>query len=334
MRILLVGVGYRGYTPLYAQALASLGHTVTTYVGLRQHDLKTRLHRLAAVRIPNAVGARRDYLWSEQARFHAWLRRTEPAVDLALFANADRLANDEILHDLASRRIPSAVWLLDDVGTLSTSRLDFRSFDFHATFSGAQRPVLEAQFGRPVHYVAQGFAPIVFHPRRQPWVSALVLGAPYPSRRAAVQTLEDAEFPVEVAGRAWSRHLSASGLVHLHGDVSLEDSVGMSSNARLCVNGHRDREAGVSPRVFEIAAAGGVLVDDNPRTPEFFEPGAEMLSWSEPSEITESAQRLRRDRSAAAAMGQRARRRVLAEHTIDKRFVQLLNGWGLPATAG
>lgn len=328
MRILLIGVGYRGYTPLYARALSSLGHTVTTYIGLQQHDLKTRLRRLATVRLPNALGSQRDYLWSEQERFHGWLRRSRPAVDLALFANADRLANDDILHDLASRRIATAVWLLDEVGTLPTSRLDFRSFDYHATFSAPQAPILAARWGRPVDFVAQGFAPIEFSPRREPWASALVLGAPYPSRRAAVHALADASFLVTATGRAWAQHLESSAFIHVNGDVPLKESVAISSNARMCVNGHRDRQAGLSPRVFEIAAAGGVLVDDNPRSPEFFEPGVEMLMWSKPEEVAEHARRVQKDATAAASMGQRARRRVVAEHSIDKRFVQLLNGWG------
>jgi len=280
MRILLVGIGYRGYTPFYAQALRGLGHEVTTYVGTLQYDMLTRLHRLARVRIPSLLGVEREYSWSDQQRFLAWFRRTRPRVDLVLFANSDRLTTDETLQEMTDAGIPTGIWLLDDVELPVTAGVDFRLFAYHATFSAVQAPRLSEVWGREFLYVPQGFAPIPFQAATASWNSGLVLGNAYPSRRAAAEALLQAGYAVDVVGRTWPHHVTSSNALTIHKDVTLAQSLTMSSNSRICANGHRSTDAGVGPRVFEIAAAAGVLIDDNPRSPDFFEPDREMLTWA------------------------------------------------------
>lgn len=329
MRILLVGVGYRGYMPYYERALTGLGHEVIVYTGTRQYDVITRLHRVARVRAPALFGIERDYSWSEQQRFLAWYRRTRPVVDFALFVNSDRLLTDDILREIADAGIPSGIWLLDDIPDLADRRLDFGLFSRHASFSEVQAPILSSVWGRDFVYVPQGFAPIPFSAAAMPSESALVLGNAYPSRRTAADALNKAGYRVDVVGRTWRTHLTPSSDIRIHKDVTLAQSLAMSSGARLCGNGHRDRDAGVGPRVFEIAAAGGVLIDDNPRSPDFFEPGKEMLTWTRGDDVVEHALRLRREPALAARVATAAQRRVHAEHSIQRRFADLLSAWGM-----
>lgn len=330
MRILLVGIGYRDYPQTYANSLRALGHDVDLYVGLRQFDLVTRLHRLLRVRVPNLLGAHRDYLHSEQLRFRSFVRRLgSRRYDLALFANADRLATDAILSELSTKAALSGVWLLDDVGTIATSRLDLRSFDRLASFNERQARAIAENLERVVDFVPQGFASIASDGRASWSERPLFVGAPYPSRRDAALAVRAAGVPIEVVGRMWPSWVSPADDLLLTGDVTLGQSIAMSGRSRICVNGHRSPDTGVSPRVFEIGGAGGVIVTDNEHAPQFFEPGVEMLHWREPQEAAEHVVRLRREPLRAAELAHRAQARVLAEHTIPHRLVALLEGWGL-----
>lgn len=327
MHILLVGVGYRGYTETYERALKALGHRVTTYVGLRQYHLATRLRRVAQVRIPNLLGAKRNYLWSEQDGFSQWLRKSKTSFDLALFVNSDRLANDKTLAALSERGIASGIWLLDDIGTLPRYALDLRSFDFLASFNPVEARTQSESLGRVCDYVPQGFAPV---PEVSvPWSERpLIVGAPYPSRRLAAETLTTASIPVDLVGRMWPQWIEPSENARLFGDVSLAESVWMSAAGRICINGHRNPNTGVSPRVFEIGGAGGLIVTDNQRACDFLEPNREMLAWSNQDDLLEHVQRARREPAFARRIAAAGHKRVMAEHTIERRFQTLLAGWG------
>ncbi|MGW9631491.1 glycosyltransferase family protein [Agromyces sp. NPDC055520] len=324
-----MGIGYRGYTATYKQALTSLGHDVTFYVGLRQYDFLTRARRALTVSLPRAFGVQRDYLWSEQSRFQAFVRRNVSSFDLALFVNAERLANDETLYELSGLATASGVWLLDDFETLPRSALDFASFDHRATFNPSEAHSLTEALGIGFDYVPQGFAPIAAAPApATPSRRPLVLGAPYPSRRAAVRALVEAGVAVDVVGRLWPEWVSPSDWIEHQGEVSLACSISISGDARICVNGHRSPGTGVSPRVFEIGGAGGVIVSDGIHVPEFFEQGTEMIHWSHADELVELVMPFLRQPSLASAMAEQSRRRTLSEHTIAQRFSQLLSAWG------
>ena len=81
---------------------------------------------------------------------------------------------------------------------------------------------------------------------------------------------------------------------------------------------------GFSPatRVFEAAGAGACLITDQWEGIEYFlEPGTEVLVASDGNQVMEHLQNL--DEPRAKAIGSRARRRVLAEHTYAKRALQV-----------
>ena len=331
MRILLVALGYRGYAPFYARSLSALGHTVTTYVGLRPRNLGTRIRRTALVRIPAVFGRERSYLWSEQSRFGAYVRRRQDRFDLVLFVNAHSLATDEVLAHIGDQGTHSGLWLLDEVDTLATDGLSFSSFDRIATFSPSDVDTLTRSTGHECAVIPQGFVPIDWSPRSQAG-GALLLGAPYPRRRAAAESLIAAGCEVELVGRTWRDFDFAkdgSALVRRSGDVSLADSIAMSANARACVHAHRRADAGLSPRIFEIGGAGGLIITDNVHSPAHFEPGVEMLHWSEPDEAAEHVLRARRDPAAIRKIADAGRRRVHAEHGLDRRFAAMLTAWRL-----
>jgi spore maturation protein CgeB len=77
---------------------------------------------------------------------------------------------------------------------------------------------------------------------------------------------------------------------------------------------------GFSPptRVFEAAGAAACLITDRWKGLEmFFEPGREVLVAADGAEVAELVGGL--DPAHARAVGEAARRRVLAEHTYDRR---------------
>ena len=88
---------------------------------------------------------------------------------------------------------------------------------------------------------------------------------------------------------------------------------------------HPQMPTAVTQRVFDVPACGGmVLADDRPDLREHFEVGVEVLAWTTPEDAAAQARWILdrptvRDRMAAAA-----RRRVLAEHTLDHRVRRLL----------
>jgi spore maturation protein CgeB len=78
-----------------------------------------------------------------------------------------------------------------------------------------------------------------------------------------------------------------------------------------------------SGRLFEAAACGVPVISDYwEGLSDFFEPGREILVASTADEVKEA---LALDKRELAAVGNAARDRVLAEHTAERRGMQLLS---------
>jgi len=87
----------------------------------------------------------------------------------------------------------------------------------------------------------------------------------------------------------------------------------------------------ITPRAF-FAASCGVpsLVEAFPLLAEFFDPGVEIATFSAVEDVVEKAAALLEDEPVRAAMGRRARQRVLREHTWDRRvesFILDVQAW-------
>jgi spore maturation protein CgeB len=98
-----------------------------------------------------------------------------------------------------------------------------------------------------------------------------------------------------------------------------------SSDLTLSVTRAAMAEMGYCPsgRLFEAAACGVPVISDYwEGLSEFFEPGREILVASTADEVKEA---LGLDKSELATVGGAARDRVLAEHTAERRGVQLLS---------
>ena len=116
------------------------------------------------------------------------------------------------------------------------------------------------------------------------------------------------------------------------GHVYTRDHNAFNCTPRAVLNVNRESMAryGFSPptRVFEAAGAGGCLVTDAWEGIELFlEPGREVLVAADGAQVVEHLDAL--GTGAGHAIGERARRRVLAEHTYGHRAAQVETVLGL-----
>jgi spore maturation protein CgeB len=133
------------------------------------------------------------------------------------------------------------------------------------------------------------------------------------------------------------------GRARLIGDVPYNAFPGAISASRINLNITRRSHATVpgssTARPFELAATGAAIVS-NPVAgiEQWFEPGRELIVVSSADEAVDTYRGLLGDPAEAAAMGARARERVLDEHTYAHRASQLLElisavGAPVPAAA-
>jgi spore maturation protein CgeB len=152
-----------------------------------------------------------------------------------------------------------------------------------------------------------------------------------PDREARVEefflrparALPDARFLL--GGSGWD-DLPHPENVALVGHVYTELHNAFNCSPRAVLNVSRESMAryGHSPatRVFEAAGAGACIITDAwPGLPRFLEPGREVLVAEGSDDVVAHMQAL--DSERARSIGEAARRRVLAEHTYDRRAVEV-----------
>lgn len=165
------------------------------------------------------------------------------------------------------------------------------------------------------------------------------LGNRLPDREARVERFflrAAAALPEQrflLGGCGWEGRELPGNVAYL-GHVYTRNHNAFNCSVRAVLNISRDSMAryGFSPatRVFEAAGAGACLITDHWEGIErFLEPGQEVLVARDGDEVVAHLARL--GGADAAAMGRRARQRVLSEHTYAHRAVDLELALGEPA---
>jgi spore maturation protein CgeB len=124
-----------------------------------------------------------------------------------------------------------------------------------------------------------------------------------------------------LGGSGWSDKALPPNMSYL-GHVYTADHNAFNCSARIVLNINRDSMAryGFSPatRVFEAAGAAACLITDAWEGIEtFLQPGKEILVAHTGADVARIAQELNAER--ARSVGEAARKRVLAEHTYERR---------------
>ena len=141
--------------------------------------------------------------------------------------------------------------------------------------------------------------------------------------------LEIADAPLRLWGSGWNRSPDrvVRGLV-AGGPVYGRDKLCVYSGSVLSLNHHHPMNdiVGVNTRAFELAAAGVCqLVDAKEDLSPLFKPGDEVLVYRDLAELRRLLDYFLARPDDARAIGQMARRRALAEHTLAHRVDEMLH---------
>ncbi len=322
---------YRGLL----RALAGRGHAITFFE-------------------PDAFGRqqRRDIADPAYAEIVVWPATTDGAAaaleragtaDLVVKASGVGVFDAELEAGVLALKRPAntvVFWDVDAPATLERVRADpsdpFRPLipRFDAVFTyGGGGPVRRAYLGlgaRSCLPVYNALDPTTHHPaaRDARFAGTLgFLGNRLPDREARVEefflrpaaTLPGA--PFLLGGAGWGGKPMPENVRYLgHVGTNDHNAFNVSSRAILNVNRASMAAYGFSPptRLFEVAGAGACLITDAWEGIEtFLTPGREVLVARDGDEVAAYLRGL--DSARARAIGDAARRRLLAEHTYDRR---------------
>jgi spore maturation protein CgeB len=153
------------------------------------------------------------------------------------------------------------------------------------------------------------------------------VGSRYDYRERFVRELADS--PLRLWGSGWSRSPDpvVRGLV-AGGPVFGRDKLCVYSGSTLSLNHHHPMNdiVGVNTRTFELAAAGACqVVDAKDELAQLFKPGDEVLAYRDLGELRRLLDHFLTHADEARAIGENARRRALAEHTLRHRIDEMLS---------
>jgi spore maturation protein CgeB len=142
---------------------------------------------------------------------------------------------------------------------------------------------------------------------------------PTRNRRALVEQITT---PMTLYGPGWMNVATARHEIHARrvGVPELKE-IYRSYLAVLNIRHEDNTLAGLNQRHFDpYMAATPVVADNQLDLARCFEPGREILMYRDADELNDIYVRLRREPGDAAAIGQRGRMRVLADHTYARRL--------------
>jgi spore maturation protein CgeB len=267
--------------------------------------------------------------------------------DIVVKASGVGVFDDELLDGAMAAAQPQAIrifWDVDAPATLAELaraadhplRRALPALDLVLTYGGGP-PVVAAyeRFGArrciPIYNALDPAThfPVPPEPR---FASDLgFLGNRLPDREARVERffldaaarLPDRRFLI--GGSGWESKAMPANVRQL-GHIYTREHNAFNTTPLAVLNILRDNmaEIGFSPatRIFEAAGAGGCLITDAWEGIELFlAPGEEILVARDAADVAAHLTSLTRDR--AAAIGEAARRRVLAEHTYSRRGAEV-----------
>ncbi|WP_294357559.1 glycosyltransferase [uncultured Sphingomonas sp.] len=267
--------------------------------------------------------------------------------DIVVKANGVGVFDAELLEGVIANANPHALkifWDVDAAATLDEMRADaghpvraaLPGLDMVLTYGGGA-PVVDAYTGfgaKDCVPVYNALDPQTHHPvEADPRFACdlAFLGNRLPDREARVEEfflrpaalLADQQFLI--GGNGWETKAMPGNVRH-RGHVFTAEHNAFNCTPRAVLNVARDSMAhiGFSPatRVFEAAGAAACLITDAWEGIELFlKPDEEVLVARDGQDVADHLSALTTER--AAAIGQAALKRVLAEHTYDLRGEQV-----------
>ena len=337
MRVHLVSPAFHGYWTSIATALEVRGHTVTTLTYDHNARLGDRMWHQLRHELPRRarVSSNRGLARSQTGLAIDSVRSARP--DAVVVIKGDTLLPPfwELLDEL---RLPRVTWLYDEVRRTRWTLDRLARSGPVATYSALD----DADFRAAG--INSRWLPLAFDHRVvvEPDASTrndevVFVGARYASRERVLTMLSDAGVPVRAFGRDWSTH-PVDRLrtwqwhrpqVAADRDLSRIDAYREMAAAVATLNIHGDQD-GLTMRTFEASGVGGLQLIDRSDLAGLYEPGVDLLTWSDDEELVELCTRAAHDVEWAERIREAGRRRTLAEHTFDHRVAVLDESWDLP----
>lgn len=327
-RLLIVSPDFHGYWKAVASAFESIGYSVRVHRYDSHATFADRFQNKLLHDLPESMRSRAA---AEKATSRAVEQLRAETFEAVLVIKGDQLG-DSWWEALSAQSVPSVVWLYDEIRRTRYTPEFLASTGRVASYSHDDVRLLR-EHGADAVFVPLGFDSSQSFARVEVPAVTLV-GARYPNREQLVRGIQGSGVPVRAYGRDWSRKLSdvvrtrrfRSAGVPASGDLTRGAAYGVMAGSLATLNVHANQD-GFTMRTFEAAGVGGLELVDRPDVSEFYDVGKEVLVFESVEEIVESARRAQREPAWAAQVREAARRRTLAEHTLEHRARALEALW-------
>lgn len=134
--------------------------------------------------------------------------------------------------------------------------------------------------------------------------------------------------PLVVGDPGWKELLPEHGGWRYHPELSYYDDLpGFYPRSEINFNcTSLQMKGAVNQRVFDVPSCGAFLLTDHREQMEkLFEPGTEIAFYNDPEEIPGLVEKYQNDAEARKSIAEAGRKRVLADHTYDKRMETLVD---------
>ena len=245
-----------------------------------------------------------------------------------------------VLQEMRKMGIVTVHWFVEDHLRFTYWKQMAQHYDFFFTIQKGQCiDKIKAAGAAEVHYLPVACDPLIHIPltlsaeERAKWGSSIsFVGAGYHNR---VQTFASlAHLPFKIWGTEWPNCKPFDTMLQAEGRrLSPDEYVKIFNSTDININLHSSSERDgvdpygdfLNPRTFELAAAGAFqLVDERSLLPEAFEIGTEMATFKNTKELKDKIQYYSEHPQERKEFAERARNRVLRDHTYIHRMQSML----------
>jgi spore maturation protein CgeB len=339
LRVFVVGPIYGGSLPIARYSVAALrrlGNHVEYFDASRYSPMLENINETfrsqnAATRAKTALVSFLSELIVQQAlEFRPHL----------VFVLAQAPLNTAMVRFLRNKGIVTAFWFVENYRLFPYWRQTAPAYDFFFTIQ--KDPFLselEAIGVHNAHYVPTGCDPTVHRPLALNEAEIAFYGsdvsfagAAYPNRIATFESLVDK--PLKLWGLYWESSQLLKPFVQKNGQAfSTDEMVKIFCASKISLNLHSSMQAtGIdsqgdffNPRLFELAACGAFqLTDQRPGLEEIFNIGSEIVTFRDTAHLRQAIDYYLQHEDERRMIAERARNRVLRDHTYDQRFTEML----------
>jgi spore maturation protein CgeB len=265
--------------------------------------------------------------------------------DIVLVLDGRRLGTESAAR-LRASGIRTAVWFTDDPYYSDITVPLAQNYDHVFTLERNMVDVYRLNGCPSVHYLP--FAAFVErflpgNPGRRDRFDIGFVGSAYMNRVALFDEIADylAKRSFRIAGRWWERLSNYEKLAHriqMDQWMNQQDTAAFYNQARIIINMHRDHNdnminmnslgipaASPNPRTFEINACAVLQMSDiRDDMASFFLPGEEIVLYESPEDLLNKFEYYLTHEEERQAIALRGMRRVMRDHTYDRRLDQML----------